>query len=368
MKFKFLIITLALCFGNYIYASADITQGSLSNVITQIASSSSFTPSDQNNPETISEIQSQTVSAGLESEQLEQSVDEAAESFVAVTSNSSSSSEGEVAMVTIGGNPLEGRTDLEPTLDTLIYDTGLMKLEQAAGAQYVADSTNIFQGDQFARIKVFIDFKKEVQYGFVESHITLTTAANADNSGKKMVNVFDGGAKVIGDGAGQVELPIDSELIHSISSDTGNPLRIDDNNPPASFTLVDNDESPYSYDKHSINSLLKDNSTPTSADYIKAGFPEEDLHDMIKNVSHGGSGATLGDKAVLVQAKFTTVGEGTPGTSTASFEVTAAGACAADISDFSLCTSAEKNAFTTGIVRLEKTVTTEAVKHTGPVE
>ena len=210
MKFKFLIITLALFFGNYIYASADITQGSLSNVITQIASSSSFTPSDQNTPETISEIQSQTDSAGLESEQLEQSVDEAAESFVAVTSNSSSSSEGEVAMVTLGGNPLAGRTDLEPTLDTLIYDTGLMKLEQAAGAQYVADSTNIFQGDQFARIKVFIDFKKEVQYGFVESHITLTTAANTDNSGKKMVNVFDGGAKVIGDGAGQVELPIDS--------------------------------------------------------------------------------------------------------------------------------------------------------------
>ena len=364
MKIKFLIITLAICFGNYIYASADITQGSLSNVITQIASSSSFTPSDQNTPETIGEIQSQTDSAGLVSEQLEQSVDEAAESFASVTANSSSS-EGEVAMVTIGGNPLAGRTDLEPTLDTLIYDTGLMKLEQAAGAQYVADSTNIFQGDQYARIKVFIDFKKEVQYGFVESHITLTTAANADNSGKKMVNVFDGGAKVIGDGAGQVELPIDSELIHSISSDTGNPLRIDDNNPPASFTLVDNDESPYSYDKHSINSLLKDNSTPTSADYIKEGYPEEDLHDMIKNVSHGGSGATLGDKAVLVQAKFTTVGEGTPGTSTASFEVTAAGACAADIGDFSLCTSAEKNAFTTGIVRLEKTVTTEAVKYTG---
>ena len=158
MKFKFLIITLALFFGNYIYASADITQGSLSNVITQIASSSSFTPSDQNTPETISEIQSQTDSAGLESEQLEQSVDEAAESFVAVTSNSSSSSEGEVAMVTIGGNPLAGRTDLEPTLDTLIYDTGLMKLEQAAGAHYVADSTKIYQCDQYARIKVFIDF------------------------------------------------------------------------------------------------------------------------------------------------------------------------------------------------------------------
>ena len=56
MKIKFLIITLAICFGNYIYASADITQGSLSNVITQIASSSSFTPSDQNTPETIGEI------------------------------------------------------------------------------------------------------------------------------------------------------------------------------------------------------------------------------------------------------------------------------------------------------------------------
>jgi hypothetical protein len=364
MKIKFLIIILVLCFGNYINVSADITQASLSNVITQIASSSSFTSSAQNTPEAISEIKSQINSAGLDSAQLEQSVNEAAESFASVTA-SSSSSEGEVAMVTIGGNPLAGKADLEPTLDTLMYDTGLMKLEQATGAQYVADNNGIFKGDQYARIKVFIDFKKEIQWGYVESHITLTTAANADNSGKKMVNVFDGGAKVIGDGAGQAKLPIDSELIHSISSDTGKPLRIDDNNPPASYTFVDNAESPYSYDKHSINSLLKDSSTPTSADYIKGKYPEEDLHDMIKNVSHGGSGATLGDKAVLVQAKFTTVGEGTPGTSTASFEVTAAGACAADIGDFTLCTSAEKKAFTTGIVRLEKTVTTEAVKYTG---
>ena len=86
-----------------------------------------------------------------------------------------------------------------------------------------------------------------------------------------MINVFDGGAKVLSD----TPLPLDSELIHSISSDTGKPLRIDANNPPASFTGIDNDESPYSYDKHyksgsstvSYNSLLKDNSTPTLAEY-----------------------------------------------------------------------------------------------------
>ena len=74
MKIKFLIIILVLCFGNYINVSADITQASLSNVITQIASSSSFTSSAQNTPEAVSEIKSQINSAGLDSAQLEQSV------------------------------------------------------------------------------------------------------------------------------------------------------------------------------------------------------------------------------------------------------------------------------------------------------
>jgi len=366
MKLKFLIIVLALFIGNCITAFADITQGSLSSIISKVASSSSFTPSDQNTAQIKNEIQSQTDSAGLDSEQLQESVKEATESFAAVTANSSENKK-EAQVVITGGNPLAGRTDLEPTLDTLIYDTGLMKLEQAAGGQYVADSTGIFQGDQHARIKVFIDFKKQVQWGYVESHITLTTAANTNNNGTKMVNVFDGGAKALSD----TPLPLDSELIHSISSDTGEPLRIDRNNPPASYTGTDNDESPYSYDKHyksgsstvSYNSLLKDNSTPTLAEYALAGYPDDDLHDMIKNVSHGGSGATLGDKAVLVQAKFNTASEGGPGSSTASFEVTAVGACAAATGG--ICTSSEKNAFKTGIIRLEKTVATEAVKFTG---
>ena len=366
MKIKFLTIVLVLFIGNCINAFADITQGSLSSIISQVASSSSFTPSDQNTAQIKNEIQSQTDSAGLDSEQLQESVKEATESFAAVTANSSESKK-ETKVVVIGGNPLAGRTDLQPTLGSLIYDTGLMKLEQAAGAQYVADSTGIFQGDQYARIKVIIDFKKEVQYGLVESHITLTTAANTNNNGTKMINVFNGGAKVLS----ATPLPLDSELIHSISSDTGKPLRIDANNPPASFTGTDNDESPYDYDKHyksgsstvSYNSLLKDNSTPTLAEYALAGYPDDDLHDMIKNVSHGGSGATLGDKAVLVQAKFNTASEGAPGSSTASFEVTAVGACAAATGG--VCTSSEKNAFKTGIIRLEKTVSTEAVKYTG---
>ena len=57
MKIKFLIIVLALFIGNCINASADITQGSLSSIISQVASSSSFTPSDQNTAQIKNEIQ-----------------------------------------------------------------------------------------------------------------------------------------------------------------------------------------------------------------------------------------------------------------------------------------------------------------------
>ena len=85
MKIKFLIIVLVLFIGNCINAFADITQGSLSSIISQVASSSSFTPSDQNTTQIKNEIQSQTDSAGLDSEQLQESVKEATESFAAVT-------------------------------------------------------------------------------------------------------------------------------------------------------------------------------------------------------------------------------------------------------------------------------------------
>jgi hypothetical protein len=119
----------------------------------------------------------------------------------------------------------------------------------------------------------------------------------------------------------------------------------------------DNDESPFPYDPHSIESFLKDNTTPTLAPYDLGGFPDLDLADMQKSISHGSGG----DKDVLVTAKFSTGISGTLGTSTAAFEISKVGACASADG----CTPDEVEAIKTSIVRLEATATTTGTKYTG---
>ena len=176
------------------------------------------------------------------------------------------------------------------------------------------DDTNIFSGEQQARVRVYIDFKRQKQWGSIESHITLTN----ENGGETMVNVTEGGARTV------TELPVtNSQLTRVISSATTEPLNIDNAIDP---TFANNEE-PYIYDKHSINSLLQDNTTPTLGLYMgddPKTTQSADFADLQKSVSHGSGG----DKGVLVGAKFSTGAGGTLGTSTASFEVSNVGACA----------------------------------------
>ena len=124
---------------------------------------------------------------------------------------------------------------------------------------------------------------------------------------------------------------------------------------------VANNEEPYNFTKHSINSLLKDNATPTLADY---DVPSTDIADRIKSI-HGGHSDTsvngmTGDKGVMVGAKFITASSTTPGTSTASFE-----ASHADICGNSCMSSSEQNVLKTKIVRYSATATTTPKKYTG---
>ena len=80
------------------------------------------------------------------------------------------------------------------------------------------------------------------------------------------------------------------------------------------------------------------------------GLMKGDLQaDMKKNVSH----ASGGDKNILVGAKFTTSGSGTPGQTTASFEASHAAKNASDAD------------FADGVVRYSGTTTTTASKYTG---
>jgi len=350
---KVLIFSLIFLVANYFSALADITASAPSNMISSIASSSSFTSLDQNG------AQAQNVTDNLlDSEQLQETVETGAETFGAQLNDAATEAAAEEEQfVTLNSNKVPELEYPEPNLDTMVYDSGLMTLTANTSTQYnggAGDDTNIFSGEQKARVKVYIDFVRQKQWGSVESHITLTTAENTDNNGKQMVNVFEGAAKTV------KKLPVNSGLVHTISSSTAKPLN-SDLNP----NFADN-EQPYAYDKHEIESILQNNSTPTLALYQgqspessadAAEFARLDFADIQKSMSHGSGG----DKDVLVTAKFDTGLGGTLGTSTAAFEISKVGVCASANG----CTPSEIAAIKTSIVRYDATATTTGKKYTG---
>ena len=343
---KILIYSLIFLMSNYFAAYSDITASSPTNIIQSIANASSYTSLDQNNAQAANEIQNVTDTL-LDGEQIRETVELEAEVFGSQLNETEGSNEEQLVNLNSSKGPeLEFP---EPNLDTIVYDTGLMTLTANTSAQYnggAGDDTNIFSGEQQARIKVYIDFKRQKQWGSIESHITLTN----ENGGETMVNVTEGGARTV------TELPVTSQLSRVISSATTKPLNIDNAIDP---TFANNEE-PYIYDKHSINSLLKDNTTPTLGLYMgddPKTTQSADFADLQKSVSHGSGG----DKGVLVGAKFSTGAGGTLGTSTASFEVSNVGACASANG----CTVSGTNEIATritSIVRLEATKTTTATK------
>ena len=347
---KILILSLIFLMSNYFAVYSDITASSPTNIIQRIASTSSYTSLDQNNAQAANEIQNVTDTL-LDGEQLRETVELEAEVFGSQLNETEGSSEEQLVDLNSSKEPeLEFP---EPNLDTIVYDTGLMTLTPNLSAQYnggAGDDTDIFSGEQKARVRVYIDFKRQKQWGSIESHITLTN----ENGGETMVNVTEGGARTV------TELPVtNSQLTRVISSATTEPLNIG-----AELPLFGNEEEPYIYDKHSINSLLKDNTTPTLGLYLGVDpktTQSVDFADLQKSVSHG----TGGDKGVLVGTKFSTGAGGTLGTSTASFEVSNVGKCA----NAAGCTLAggtnEIANVITSIVRLDATATTTATKYTG---
>ena len=122
---------------------------------------------------------------------------------------------------------------------------------------------------------------------------------------RKMTNTYDGKSTTISENT----LPVDKELAHTVSSSTGLTLALTDGGPSCAdggtCPSVSNDLEPFAYDKNTgqfLNSLLTENGE--QAPYELGGFPDDDLQDMVKSVSHGSGG----DKNVIVQARFLTAG------------------------------------------------------------
>jgi hypothetical protein len=337
---KILFSSLIFMFFNIGLVFSDITASAPTNLISSIATATSFTSLEQINPEAAREIQN-TTSSIIDGDALQDEVQQGAKEFGA---NISAASE---KFVTIGEkNDYDKKRDLEPTLGTIVYDTGLITLDREGG-HYDTDnldpggnSKTIFAGTQQARIKVYVDFNRQVLFGSVESRISLS-------DGSKMTNTYNGSSTTISENT----LPVDKELVHTVSSTTG--LTLD----PDGAIGVDGDGEPYAYDKNTgefLNSLLTENGE--QAPYELGGAPDDDLQDMVKSVSHGSGG----DKNVIVQARFLTAGpDAATGTSVASFEAYNGVPCASNP-----CSSAEIAAFENGIERYSKTVTTTATKYT----
>ena len=351
---KIFFSLLILMFFNMGFAFSDITQSAPTNLISTIATATSFTSLEQISPEAATEIQN-TTSSIVDSDALEAEVQESAEAFGEMVSEVAL--EGEVKkekFAVIGGkkNEYEGERNLEPTIGTIIYDTGLQTLTREGG-NYDLDNKapdgvterTIFAGTQKARVKVFLDFNRKVFFGFVESEISLT-------DGSKMSNTYDGASAELN--SEENSLPVDKRLTHTISSSTGKALD------PDGVIGVTGDGEPFDNVKQDefINSLLTvDGDIAPYLPEAEGGAPDDDLQDMVKSVSHGSGG----DKNVIVQTRFITAGtDGTPGKTVVSFEAYNGDPCSG------ICnTAAEQTAFKDGIERYSKTVTTTATKFTG---
>ena len=337
-------LTYSIIFLTWISSSvlAGVTPSTQTNIISQIASATSFSATTQNNAQNISQAQS-TTSSVINGTQLRKEVKEEAKALglqinQAALDRESGTTSSEKQMVKIGGakNIYEGREDLKPTLNTIVYDTGLINLTKEGGNYNSDGGTAIFDstsGAQQARIKVYLDFDNYIFWGEVESKITLTGET-------QMTNTYQGSSGAI------VSLPVDKELVHTVSGTTGSPL--DRTGNPSLTSNVE----PFAYLKNNddfLNSLLDTNGDIAAYD---PAYAADDLADMVKNVAHG----TNGDGNVLVQARFLTAGSGTPGKSVASFEASKAASCG------SSCDTSEQNTFKDSVVRYSATVETTATK------
>jgi len=341
-------LTYIIIFLTWISSSvqAGVTPSTQTNIITQIASATSFSSTTQNNAQNISQAQS-TTSSVINGTQLRKEVKEEAKALglqinQAALDRESGTTSSEKQMVKIGGakNIYEGREDLKPTLNTIVYDTGLINLTKEGGNYNSDGGTAIFDstsGAQQARIKVYLDFDNYIFWGEVESKITLTGET-------QMTNTYQGSSGAI------VSLPVDKELVHTVSGTTGSPL--DRTGNPSLNSNVE----PFAYLKNNddfLSSLLDANGD--IAAYDPTYDADADMADMVKNVAHG----TNGDGNVLVQARFLTAGSGTPGKSVASFEASKAASCG------SSCDTSEQNTFKDSVVRYSATVETTATKYKG---
>jgi len=233
-------------------------------------------------------------------------------------------------------NPYDRRKDLEPTLGTYIYDSGMMtltrNLNDGANTLYNEGTDTIFETDngvvQQARVTVYIDFKRQVQWGDLETKITLDGEAQAPN-------ILVGSSRTITSG------PINSQLNDLIEQDGTRMTKEESSLGEGVFLPI----------KHETNSLMLADGTAAPFDDSE-GFAADDQDAMKVYISHNGTvdqgSAETANGGVMAGARIIVGNDASTGELTASLEAATGSINLGD------------DAFVETIIRYDQTVNVEA--------
>ena len=346
-KNKFIISLLVFFLGFNLNSQAEMTAPTPSVVLAQLATATSFS-SDITLEQASINIINETTAAVVNPEAMRESVEADAAAFglkideAALAALTGEELDGEEVLKALNSgalNDLGGRLDLEPTLGTYIYDSGMMDLTKNTStvdgeAIYNQDDAIFATGEvQQGRVTVYIDFKRQVQWGDMEFNIRLASQSEHTN------------IKVIGGSSIVDSIPIDRQLLQVLEQD-GTVMEKHETPLGAVYGLIQ-------YDKHNIVSMVKENGTPatfTSNNYLE--YDTEDRKNFQRIMSHSGTisrqNTTNSDGGILLGAQILTGVDASTGTLTAMIEASTVDGDASAID------------YKAGIIRYDQTVEVKA--------
>ena len=347
-KNKFIISLLVFFLGFNLNLQAEITVATPSVILTQLATATSFSsdvPLDQASIDTINEttatvVNQEEMKIEIEADavKLGEKIDQAEKDVLA---GEDVDNEKLLMVLNSAKDDLASRIDLEPTLGTYIYDSGPMVLTQNTSSNYnqSTDDSNMFdqtEGAQQARVLVYVDFKRQVLWGDLETKITLDGKVQASNT-------------LVGSSAAITSGPLNMQL-NAIYEQDGT-RRPDTATPSGYITLPI---------KHEINSLVLAGGTaaPFLNDEDEGYYADDDQADMRIYISHNTTdgqieprSADTANGGVLAGARIILGNDASTGELTAALEAATGRVSIDDLSD---------NDFVKTIIRYDQTVNVEA--------
>ena len=318
-KNKFIISLLVFFLGFNLNSKAEMTLAAPSTVMTQLATATSFSSDIQLEQASINII-NETTAAVVNPEAMRESVEADAAAFglkideAALAALTGEELDGEEVLMALNSgalNDLGGRLDLEPTLGTYIYDSGMMDLTKNTStvdgeAIYNQNDTIFATGEvQQGRVTVYIDFKRQVQWGDMEFNTRLASQSEHINT------PVNGNSSIVD------SIPIDRQLLQVLEQD-GTVMERDETPLGAVYGLIQ-------YDKHNIVSMVKEDGNP--ATFTSNGNPyydEPDRKNFQRIMSHSGTisqqNTTNSDGGILLGAQILTGVDASTGTLTAMIE------------------------------------------------